>query len=197
MLTSASTLGVNLGIAGVVNRTLVAQATTLAINASTGSLFRYTFTSPQLDDIPQFLASSSRRQYGLYRHFKRRVRNLVVALLSDYSTAQDTPTDGHPNSIPYPWNPNDPSGPFATSWANAYPTDVLPGEIPNAPMTATYTTQWPYVTKMLYGAGTQNITINDAKQLLYNGYKMASYGANPQPGEVAIGHVNESMVTYA
>lgn len=197
MLTSASTLGINLGIAGVVNRTLVAQATTLAINASTNSQFRYTFTSPQLDDVPQFLPESNPRQVALYRHFKRRVRNLVVALLSDYSTAQDTPSDGHLNSIPYPWNPNDPGGPFSTAWINQYPANYVPGTRPEVPLTAVFTTQKPYVTKLFYGREIQNITYDDAKQLLYNGYKMAAYGSTPQPGQVAIGYSDESRVSYA
>ena len=173
------------------------SCTPLAITASTGSLFRYTFTSPQLDDVPQFLPESNPRQVALYRHFKRRVRNLVVALLSDYSTAQDTPSDGHLNSIPYPWNPNDPGGPFSTAWINEYPTDYVPGTRPEVPLTAVFTTQKPYVTKLFYGREIQNITYDDAKQLLYNGYKMAAYGSTPQPGQVAIGYSDESRVSYA
>ena len=197
MLTSASTLGINLGIAGVVNRTLVAQATTLAINAGFSNEFKFTFTSPQLDDLPQYLPDSSSRQVALFRHFKRRTRNLVVALLSDYSTAQDTPSDGHPNSLPYPWNPNDPGAPFATAWMYNYPGNYISGTRPAVQYAATYTTQFPYIAKILYGSGTQNITYQDAQQLLYNGYQMASYGSTPQPGQVAIGYVDESTVTYA
>jgi len=195
-MVSAPTLNIKANFAGVVNSVLLVQATTLAITAGVTSLFPYTFTSPQLEDVPQYLPESNRQQVGLYRHFKRRIRNLVVALLSDYSTAQDTPTDGHPNSIPYPWNPNDPGGPFATSWGYEYPGVVAPGSRPDVLFKATFTTQSPYVTKMLYGAGTQNITTEDAHQLLYNGYEMANYGSTPQPGQVAIGYVNESMVTY-
>ena len=40
----------------------------------------------------------------------------MVYQLSDGSFVQDTPTTGHTSTvIPLPWDPNDPSGPYATS----------------------------------------------------------------------------------
>jgi hypothetical protein len=52
-------------------------------------------------------------QVGLWRHFENRSRGVNVFELSDGTFVQDTATSENSNtSIPYPWNPDDPSAPY-------------------------------------------------------------------------------------
>ena len=49
----------------------------------------------------------------LWRHFANRARGVNVFALSDGSFCQDTATPENENTnIPYPWDPDNPSGPY-------------------------------------------------------------------------------------
>lgn len=107
----------------------------------------YFFTPPLVKDRPTFLPSSTEIQKELWRHFENRQRGVNVWQMSDGSFVQDTATAENSNtdmSGIYPWNPNNPSGPYVRSiyidaGANpqvatehdvshaVYPTDFFPG----------------------------------------------------------------------
>jgi len=73
-----------------------------------------TFTPPTVNTVPRFLPDSVGQQKALFKFYKPSAAFVQVFLLSDgtyvqnYSTPENTNTD-----IPYPWNPNDPGGPYA------------------------------------------------------------------------------------
>lgn len=83
-----------------------------------------TFTPPIVYDRGPYAPDSTELQKALFKFMPRSPRYVQVFLLSDGTFVQDTPngtapdgsTVGNANtSLPYPWNFNDPSGPYATS----------------------------------------------------------------------------------
>ena len=87
-----------------------------------------TFTPPIVNDRPNFNADSTEEQKALFKFFHvLNPRYVQVFLLSDGSFVQDTPggfapdgsvvvnVQGNGGQIPYPWDPSNPSAPYATS----------------------------------------------------------------------------------
>lgn len=76
-----------------------------------------TFTPPKVYDNPAFLPDSTGVAARLFRYYPNRARYVAVFALSDGTYVQDTPTDENSNTnIPYPWNYDTPSAPYATSY---------------------------------------------------------------------------------
>jgi len=74
----------------------------------------YTFTPPLVNVVPRFLPTDTGQQKALFRFYKPSAAYVQVFILSDMSCVQNFPTPENSNTnIPYPWNINDPSGPFA------------------------------------------------------------------------------------
>ena len=77
-----------------------------------------TFTPPTIADRPPYNEDSSEMQKALFKFYGHALnsRYVMVYQLSDGTFVQDTPTAGHTNTvIPLPWDPNNPSAPYATS----------------------------------------------------------------------------------
>jgi len=76
-----------------------------------------TFTPPTVYDNPPILPDSQGSERRLFRYFPNRPRYVAVFALSDGTFVQDTATTENANTnIPYPYNPYDPSAPYATSY---------------------------------------------------------------------------------
>lgn len=75
----------------------------------------YWFTPPIICDVPRYLPDTPfSPALGLFRHYTNLCRGTNVAICSDGSVVQETGTEENMNDAwPYPWNPYDPSGPFA------------------------------------------------------------------------------------
>lgn len=121
-----------------------------------------TFTPPQVYDNPAFLPDTMGVQRRLWRYFPNRVRYVVVFALSDGTFVQDTATAENTNTaVPYPYNPYDPSAPFATSYFIDYT------QHPPVPTKTTYA-QNPYITKVYLGV--TQVTDAEATALSSAGY---------------------------
>lgn len=80
-----------------------------------------TFTPPVAYDNPPILPDRGGLANRLFRYFPNRPRYIAVFALSDGSFVQDTPSAENANTnIPYPYNPWDPSAPYATSYYTNY-----------------------------------------------------------------------------
>lgn len=80
-----------------------------------------TFTPPVVSDRPAILPETEGIQRQLYKFMANRKRYVNVFKLSDGTYVQDTPTTENTNvNIPYPWDPNNPSGPYSTSYYHDY-----------------------------------------------------------------------------
>jgi len=104
-----------------------AASTYSADPASTGPLF--TFQTPTVNDIPNYLPTDRGPAVSLLRHYRPKTRGVNVFVLSDNTVVQDTATAENSNtSYPLPWILNDPSGPFAytTNWDLTIQTASLP-----------------------------------------------------------------------
>jgi len=76
-----------------------------------------TFTPPVVYDNPAILPDSGGLSRRLFRYFPNRPRFVYVFALSDGTFVQDTATNENSNTnIPYPWDPNNPSAPYSTSY---------------------------------------------------------------------------------
>lgn len=76
-----------------------------------------TFTCPTIKDRPPYGEDASEIQKALFKFQKTlNPRYVSVFYLSDGSFVQDTPTAENSNTnVPYPWNPSEPSAPYATA----------------------------------------------------------------------------------
>ena len=75
-----------------------------------------TFTPPTTKDNPAFLPESTGPAKALFRFYPNRARYINVFALSNGTFVQDTASPENSNTnIPYPWNPNDPSGPYSST----------------------------------------------------------------------------------
>jgi len=84
-----------------------------------------TFTPPRVQNVPRFLPTSAPQQKALFKFYQPYSAYVEVFWLSDGTFVQNYPTPENSNTnIPYPWNPNDPSGPFA--WGYYVNFDVNP-----------------------------------------------------------------------
>ena len=121
----------------------------------------YTFTPPLVKDRPPFLDDSSVVQKELWRHFENRERGVNVWILSDGSVVQDTATTENSNTSTsniYPWNPNNPSGPYVTSYF------IDSGANPQLPSAHT-TSHSPYPVAFFSGGSSHVITSAQATLL--------------------------------
>ena len=73
-----------------------------------------TFTPPTIAKVPQFLPDSTPIQKALYKFMPVGNAYVQVFLLSDGSIVQSDATAENGNTnVPYPWNPDNPSAPYA------------------------------------------------------------------------------------
>lgn len=130
-----------------------------------------TFTPPIAYDNPPILPFAGGLGNRLFRYFPNRKRYITVFALSDGTFAQDTPNGfdlsgnivGVTNTnIPYPYDPNNPSASYSTSYyVNYQHTPPVP--------TSTSVSHNPWITKV-YLAPT---VITSAEQAALTG---AGYG---------------------
>lgn len=114
-----------------------------------------TFTPPTVYDRPPILPDSTGPARRLFKWFPNRARYVNVFELSNGTFVQDTPTSENSNSsVPYPWNPNDPQGPFSTSYYTDY------SQNPPVQVKATVA-QDPWIVTVYYGP-----TVIDSYQAL-------------------------------
>ena len=76
-----------------------------------------TFTPPVVYDRPPYNPDSTEDQKALFKFFHT-LNGLYVSVfaLSDGTFVQDTPTaENSDTNVPYPWNPDNPSAPYATA----------------------------------------------------------------------------------
>lgn len=75
-----------------------------------------TFTPPTVADRPPYNADSSEVEKALFKFMPLNSRYVSVFELSDGTFVQDTATAVNANTnVPYPWDPDDPSAPYATA----------------------------------------------------------------------------------
>lgn len=121
-----------------------------------------TFTPPTVKDNPPILPDMGGLSRRLFRYFPNRARFVNVFLLSDGSFVQDTATDENSNTnIPYPYNPNDPSGSYSTSYYMDY-SQTPPRQV------VTTVAQNPYIVKVYQEPG--YVTPTEAAALTAAGY---------------------------
>lgn len=76
-----------------------------------------TFTPPVAYDNPPILPDERGLGQRLFRYFPNRKRYIIVFALSNNTFVQDTPSAENSNTnIPYPYDPYNPSAPYATSY---------------------------------------------------------------------------------
>ena len=81
------------------------------------------FTPPTVNTVPRFLPETVGTAKALFKFYAPSAVYVQVFLLSDNSYVQNYATDENSNTnIPYPWNPNDPGGPFVTGTYIDYTT---------------------------------------------------------------------------
>lgn len=86
-----------------------------------------TFSPPVVYDNPAILPYAPSIANRLFRYYHNRARYVAVFALSDGTFVQDTATAENSNtSVPYPYNPYDPSAPYSTSYYINY--EVSPPE---------------------------------------------------------------------
>ncbi len=76
-----------------------------------------TFTCPTINDRPPYDGDATEIQKALFKFQKTlNPRYVSVFYLSDGTFVQDTPTAENSNTnVPYPWDPSNPSAPYATA----------------------------------------------------------------------------------
>lgn len=128
------------------------------------------FTPPIQYDRGPFAPDSTEIQKALFKWMPTSPRFVQVFLLSDGSVVQDTPGGFAPDgsevsntntALPYPWNPNDPAGPYATS--------VYPDYTVNPPVIVTDEEELPVWIVTLFNGATE-VSEYVASQLTEAGY---------------------------
>jgi hypothetical protein len=116
------------------------------------------FTPPVVYINPPFIPDTPiSPALSLFRHYTLRAVGVDVFLLSNggYCQSYETPENSNTN-IPYPWNPNDPGGPYARVYDfRGHETDFRLD---------------PYIVKVYYGGSTHPITSDEASALEAAGY---------------------------
>jgi hypothetical protein len=128
------------------------------------------FTPPLVKVVPPFLPDSTQAQTDLWRHYENRYRGVNVWIMSDNSVVQSDPTPENSNtnmSGVFPWNPNDPAGPYVTT------VSIQPGANPQIP-TVTTTSHNPY--PVAYFAGASSYIVTPAQSALLAGYTAHGIG---------------------
>ena len=128
------------------------------------------FTPPLIKDVPAYLPDSTQDQKDLWRHYEQRIRGVNVWILSDGNVVQDTATPENSNTdttAVYPWNPNDVSGPYVTSYY------IDPGANPQIP--STHTTSHS-VYPVAFFPGGSSTTITPAQVTLLTNYTSHGVG---------------------
>lgn len=122
----------------------------------------HSFTNPVNSTyLPPILPESKGPEFNLFRHYRSRSCSAVVAILSDGTVVQDITTDTpvaiNGGSLPYPWNPNDPSGPYVSY------TDALGvQQYIDHPS--------PWIVTLFYGTGPHPVSDADFATLSSAGY---------------------------
>ena len=120
------------------------------------------FTPPTVYDNPPILPESRGVANRLFRYFPNRGRHVTVFALSDGTFVQDTATAENSNTnIPYPYNPWDPSAPYATSY-------FIDFEVKPARPTKVAVAHEVWITKVYQGK--QLVTATEAAALTAAGY---------------------------
>lgn len=129
-----------------------------------------TFTCPVAYDTPATLPLERGLGNRLFRYFASRKRYIAVFYLSNGTFVQDTPNGFAPDGttvantncdIPYPYDFNNPSGPYSTSYYVDYTV--------NPPVSTVVTVSHnPYIVKLYQGAST--VTAEEVALLTAAGY---------------------------
>lgn len=122
----------------------------------------HSFTNPINSTYnPPILPESKGPEFRLYRKLNSRPCAATVFILSDGTVVQDiasdTPVVKSSGVVPYPWNPNDPSGPYV-SYTDGFGKQFYI----NHPL--------PYIVSVFYGTGPHPISNSDYNTLLAAGY---------------------------
>lgn len=73
-----------------------------------------TFTPPTVNIVPRFLPDSPAQEKALFKFYQPSSAYVQVFLLSDGTFVQNYSTPENQNTnIPYPWNADNPSAPYA------------------------------------------------------------------------------------
>lgn len=121
-----------------------------------------TFTPPVAHDRPPILPDSRGAARRLFRYFPNRARYIIVFALSNGTYVQDTASDENSNTnVPYPWNPYDPSAPYATSY-------FVDFELKPPHQVVTTYAQDPYIVKIY--TGPTYVSDTEAASLTAAGY---------------------------
>lgn len=119
------------------------------------------FTPPTVQDRPTFNPDSTEKQKELWQHFENRFQGVNVWVLSDGTVVQDLASVENSDtdlSAVYPWNPDDPSGPYVTSYF------IDPSPAPQV-VTAHTVSHNPYPVAFFYGGAITPITSAQATLL--------------------------------
>jgi len=85
----------------------------------------YFFSPPLINSVPRYSADSTNQQKGLFKFYSPFASYVQVFVLSDGSCVQNFSTpENTKTAIPYPWNPDDPNGPFM--WGTAIDYTKVP-----------------------------------------------------------------------
>lgn len=115
------------------------------------------FSPPAELYVPPILPDTTGPARGLFRHFQRHERGVNVFLLSDGTVIQDQAAGGiNAGTVPYPWNPDNPGGPYATWYDENEVAHTL--------------TLNPYIVKVFYGGHSTVVSDADAATLTAAGY---------------------------
>lgn len=95
-------------------KTLLGNTTDIISFSDNSVLPMRSFNTPKTKVVPPILPDSRGASYMLFRHYEIRERHVNVFRLKDGTFVQDYPTPENSNAnVPYPYNPNDPSGLYA------------------------------------------------------------------------------------
>ena len=115
------------------------------------------FTTPLVKITPPYLPETKGLPYMLFRHYAVREAHVNVYELQDGTFVQNYPSPENTNTnIPYPWNPSDPTAPYATvtNWNGTIERFYLPNPI----------------VRVFYGGETTMVTQQEANKLRQAGY---------------------------
>ena len=127
-----------------------------------------TFTPPVASKFnPPILPESRGPALGLFRHYISRARGVNVFKLSDGTYVQDNDSDSpvsiKAGNVPYPWDPNNPSGDPATGQPYVMYTDETGAvQTINHPL--------PYIVHVYWAAHPEVVSDTEATALTNAGY---------------------------
>ena len=127
-----------------------------------------TFTPPVASKFnPPILPDTRGPALGLFRHYISRARAVNVFKLSDGTYVQDNDSDSPvaitAGNVPYPWDPNNPSGNPATGQPFVAYTD-------EAGVVQYVTHPSPWIVAVYYGGHSYTVSAAEASALTTAGY---------------------------